>query len=223
MGGLPCPSTNDIPDKVVIVTGGNGGIGYEICRELCTRKAIVVMASRDVNKGKAAILKIKQNCPLAQIEVLQLDLASFGSVRTFASKVLEKYPIIHALVNNAGVFFHSAEPTVDGFEPHLQVNYLSAILLTELLRDSLQTGEPGRVVFTAAHAYVTATVDPLNPLNVGETAKVLHPRDWFALTKALLVMWTHLMGKVVNKSKMRVFAYSPGFVRETNHLKKLVY
>lgn len=220
MGGQVCLSSNDIPGKIVIVTGGNGGIGYEICRELCVRKAVVIMACRDLVKGRAAILKIKQICSWAKIEARELDMASFSSVKAFASNIRRDFVNVDALVNNAGVIFQSEQRTIDGFEPHLQVNYLSAILLTELLRNVLQSNDGGRVVFTSAQAYETATVDSANPLNVEPDAKQLHARELFAHSKALLVMWTHVMGKLTDNNKLQVLAYTPGFVRGTNHLKK---
>lgn len=220
MGGLACISINDIPDKVVIVTGGNGGIGFEICRELCGRKAMVIMGCRDLEKGDAAMFKIKKIYPWANIVVRELDLASFKSVEAFASAIKSQFNHIDALINNAGVIFHEPGQTVDGFEPHLQVNYLSAIYLTQLLQNVLESEAGGRVVFTSAQAYASATVEHMNPLNIGPSAKELHAREMFAHSKALLVMWTHAMAQIADASKLQVFAYTPGFVRGTNHLQK---
>lgn len=211
---------NNIPGQIAIVTGGNSGIGFEICRELCARGAFVVMACRDVDKGKAAIMKIKKNHRLAAIVVRKLDLASFRSVKDFAKTINDEFKNVDALINNAGVIFDSGGKTLDGFEPHFQVNYLSAIYLTELLRPVLQSKNGGSVVFTSAHAYASATVDPLNPLNVGPDAKELDVREVFAHSKALLVMWTHAMGKISVATKLHVFSYTPGYVRGTNHLNK---
>lgn len=214
-------SNHRIPGRVVIVTGGSSGIGFAISRELAARGAIVIMACRNLNKGEAAKAKIRASDPAAKIQVRHLDLASFETVYLFAEMISNEYDKIDALVNNAGEIFHSPEKTVDGFEPHLQVNFLSSILLTDLLCKLLESEEGGRVVFTTSDSYAKAKVDKYNPLNLGSEANALRPQDAFALSKALLVMWTHFIGITKGpKCKMQVFAYSPGMVRDTKHMLK---
>ena len=74
----------DIPDqsgKFAVVTGGNGGLGFETVKELTRKRAQVVLACRNVDKGNAARAQLLETIPDAQIEVMPLDLASFASVR----------------------------------------------------------------------------------------------------------------------------------------------
>jgi NAD(P)-dependent dehydrogenase (short-subunit alcohol dehydrogenase family) len=80
-------TAKDIPDqtgRVVIVTGGNGGLGYESVRALADKHAHVILACRDTTKGNAARDQVCQQTPDASIEVTQLDLASLTSIRQFA-------------------------------------------------------------------------------------------------------------------------------------------
>lgn len=77
---------------------------------------------------------------------MKLDLASISSIRDFCEEVLFKFPEIHALINNAGVYVPLKDRalTVDGFELHFGVNHLGHFLLTNLLLDKLKSSAPSR-------------------------------------------------------------------------------
>lgn len=77
---------------------------------------------------------------------MELDLASFSSIREFANKVLKDFPHIHVLINNAGVYAPLKDHTLtkDGFEIHFGVNHLGHFLLTNLLLDRLKQSAPSR-------------------------------------------------------------------------------
>ena len=83
-----------------MVTGANGGLGYQTTLRLVERGASVVMACRDERKGLAALERIRDEVPDARADVRVLDLAAFESVRSFAATVEEPLDL---LVNNAGV------------------------------------------------------------------------------------------------------------------------
>ena len=94
--------------KKVVVTGGNTGIGYAICK-LCVEKhdCYVYMGSRDEAKGKAAIEQMNKECPatVGKIEVLKVDVSSDKSVAD-AKVALEGRlggQKLYGLVNNAGI------------------------------------------------------------------------------------------------------------------------
>lgn len=77
---------------------------------------------------------------------MELDLASFLSIREFANKVLKDFSQIHVLINNAGVYAPLKDHalTKDGFEIHFGVNHLGHFLLTNLLLDRLKQSTPSR-------------------------------------------------------------------------------
>jgi retinol dehydrogenase 13 len=89
MGGQQCPSKNNINGQVVVVTGASGGIGVEVCKELSTRNATIVMACRDMEKAEAAKKQVLKFCPQAQVEVRYLDLRSFDNVKRFVKVIGE--------------------------------------------------------------------------------------------------------------------------------------
>lgn len=81
---------------------------------------------------------------------MELDLASFSSIREFARKVLKDFSQIHVLINNAGVYAPLKDHalTKDSFEIHFGVNHLGHFLLTNLLLDRLKQNAPSRSAYT---------------------------------------------------------------------------
>lgn len=79
---------------------------------------------------------------------MELDLASLTSIRKFSQQVLDDFPEIHGLINNAGTYVPMKDRafTKDGFEIHFGVNHLGHYLLTNLLLDRLKLCSPSRFV-----------------------------------------------------------------------------
>lgn len=87
MSGMICPNSNKIDGQTVIITGSSGGIGLEICKDLCHRGAIVIMAVRDTEKAEKAVLSVKKLIPTAKIQIQYLDLQSFDCIRSFVKSI----------------------------------------------------------------------------------------------------------------------------------------
>jgi NAD(P)-dependent dehydrogenase (short-subunit alcohol dehydrogenase family) len=160
-------STDDIPaqsGRVAVVTGANGGLGLEVARELARKGASVVMAARDPAKSESAMASIRADVPEARLDLQPIDLASQASVRGAAERILERHPVIHVLVNNAGVMASPQRVTEDGFELQLAVNHLGHFALTGLLLPALLASGDSRVVsVTSWGRYVGPELDPDDP------------------------------------------------------------
>ena len=87
--------------KVIIVTGGNSGIGLETAKQLLLKNAKVYLAGRDGGKCEAAAKKLKEETKGKEPVILQLDLADLVSVRKAAEEFLEKEERLDVLFNNA--------------------------------------------------------------------------------------------------------------------------
>ncbi|MCA9550280.1 MAG: SDR family oxidoreductase [Myxococcales bacterium] len=137
--------------RIAVVTGANVGIGLETARELARQGYRVLMAARNPKKGEAAVADVQASVPGAQVELLQLDLASLASVRAAAEAVTARAPQVDLLVNNAGLILSHREETEDGFEGTFGINHLGHFLFTHLLMDRLAPGV--RVVNLSSEAH----------------------------------------------------------------------
>jgi NAD(P)-dependent dehydrogenase (short-subunit alcohol dehydrogenase family) len=132
--------------RIAVITGANTGLGFETAQVLAGRGATVVLAVRDVEKGKAAAARIADAVPGASVTVQPLDLTSLESVRTAAAELRAAHPRIDLLVNNAGVMYTPKRTTRDGFELQLGTNHLGHFALTGLLLEAMLAVPGSRVV-----------------------------------------------------------------------------
>ena len=93
----------DMSGKVILITGANTGIGRETARTIAGLGGLVVMACRSEERAREAMKDIEATHPEAQLEFLQLDLASFDSIRKAAAEFKAKHDKLHVLINNAGI------------------------------------------------------------------------------------------------------------------------
>jgi NAD(P)-dependent dehydrogenase (short-subunit alcohol dehydrogenase family) len=123
----------DLSPLTIVVTGANSGIGFEAARLLAGAGARIVLGCRDVEKGEQAATRIRGDAPRATVEVVSLDLASLASVRRASATILERFPAVDVLINNAGVMALPRRTTADGFEMQFGTNHLGHFALTGLL------------------------------------------------------------------------------------------
>jgi NAD(P)-dependent dehydrogenase (short-subunit alcohol dehydrogenase family) len=126
----PC---EDLHGKIVIVTGSTSGLGFVSAKALAESGATVIIACRDIEMGEKVRKTIADETKNERIFVEALDLTSFRSVREFAHRMEQKFPVIDILINNAGAMLTKRCVTEDGYEMMLQTNCLSPFLLTNLL------------------------------------------------------------------------------------------
>ncbi|HMJ96611.1 MAG TPA: oxidoreductase [Thermoleophilaceae bacterium] len=160
-------TAKDIPDqtgRTAVVTGANSGLGLVTARELAAAGASVVMACRNLDKGQAAIERVRAAVPDAQVQLEELDLASLESVRAFAERFKSTHDGLDLLVNNAGVMAPPRRRTADGFELQFGTNHLGHFLLTTLLLPSMEGRDDARVVTlsSTAHKIGRIAFDNLN-------------------------------------------------------------
>ncbi|WP_115045311.1 oxidoreductase [Xanthomonas arboricola] len=151
----------DVPDqagKCFIVTGANAGVGFELSRVLAARGARVLLGCREKGRADAAIARIRQLTPGADLGWLPLDLGDLESIRAAAAQA-SKEPRIDVLINNAGIMNPPLTRTRQGFESQFGVNHLGVFALTSLLLPTLAQGPASRVVVTSSIAHLKASID----------------------------------------------------------------
>ncbi|MEO6887294.1 MAG: oxidoreductase [Jatrophihabitantaceae bacterium] len=141
----------ELSGRIAIVTGANSGIGLHTCIGLAAHGARVVLACRDVDRGKRAADRIRATTPDADLKVVVLNLSSMASIREFAGLWTEPLDL---LINNAGVMAPPRPATTeDGFELQFGTNHLGHFVLTGLLLPALLAAPAGRVVTVASIAH----------------------------------------------------------------------
>ncbi len=149
---------NAMAGKLVVITGGDSGIGLSTATAVARANATIVIASYDPDgAGADAATKIFRTTQNNKVSVLPLDLSSIASVRTFAATLLQQVGLnIDVLINCAGIAEVPGKLSVvtsDGFDRVFQTNYLGHFLLTELLLPRMRVNPAGaRVINVASEA-----------------------------------------------------------------------
>lgn len=142
-------TTTDIPDqtgRVAVITGANTGLGYETAAALAARGAHVILAVRNLDKGKDAAALVSRRNPGASVALQELDLTSLDSIRSAAEQLRADHDRIDLLINNAGVMWTPKSTTKDGFELQFGTNHLGHFAFTGLLLDRMLPVEGSRIV-----------------------------------------------------------------------------
>src|SRR5438552_15588560 len=138
--------------KVVLITGGTGGIGKATAIGLATMGARVGITGRDLARAEQAASDIRAASANSAVDAFEADMTSQAEVRRLAVSVLDAYPRLDVLVHNVGGFWAHRHPTADGLERTFALNHLAPFLLTTLLLDRLKASAPARVVNVSSGA-----------------------------------------------------------------------
>ena len=136
---LPTP-TGSYAGQTVIVTGSNIGLGKEAARHYARLGAsTVILAVRSLEKGHEAKTDIESSTGTKPgvVQVWELDMASYASVKAFAKRVADELPRVDIVIENAGKAAGNFE-LAEGNESTITVNVVSTFLLAALLLPKLR-------------------------------------------------------------------------------------
>ena len=153
MSGQP----ESIAGKTVLVTGATSGIGLETARALAKKGARVVVGARDARRGQAVVDEITAGG--GQAELLEIDMASFKSIRKAADRFSAAHSKLDVLVNNAGTAVSGRRISPDGHELTWATNFLGPFLLTRCLLSLLKKSERPRVVNVGSEGHRAGRID----------------------------------------------------------------
>ncbi|ODM95196.1 Short-chain dehydrogenase TIC 32, chloroplastic [Orchesella cincta] len=204
--------------KVVVMTGGSSGIGFGILKKLLQLDYTIILGVQSKAEGERCIAKLhKLGIPSSRVKFHRLELKSLHSVRQFAMDVLasKESERIDLLVNNAGIMNVPYEKTVDNFESHFQVNYLSHFLLTNLLlprmkETSAKMDEPCQIIYTSSTVQWGGNIN----FDELETSKVYSAAKCYADSKLCLAIHAKTLEKWLRQQNINVHAYAvhPGMI-----------
>lgn len=197
--------------KTVLVTGGTRGIGRATAAGLVALGARVGITGRDQDQVKAAAAELSterggQNQP---VDAFAADLSSLAQVRALAEQVLDTYPRLDVLVNNAGTFYNSRHVTADGFERTFAVNHLAPFLLTSLLLERIKASAPARIVTVSSngHAMGKFAFDDL------QAEKRYSGRLAYAQSKLANIAFTYELARRLDGTGVTATVLHPGLVK----------
>lgn len=145
--------------KVIVVTGGNRGIGSGIlelfCQQNDVQDKILIMASRNEQSSLEKIRELKDLYPAAEdsLHYMNLDLSCDKSIKNFSNKLKYTYNHINILYNNAAIMHKHKKPILDknkrevDINETFQTNFWGVVILTENLIPAFQNG--GQIVGTS--------------------------------------------------------------------------
>jgi NAD(P)-dependent dehydrogenase (short-subunit alcohol dehydrogenase family) len=184
--------------RVALVSGGNRGIGLEICRQLAERGLAVIMGSRDEENGRAAAQSLS-----AEVVVHQLDVADAGSVRRLAGFVEEEFGRLDVLVNNAAISNDGGQRGVDAdlgrVHEALEANLFGAWRLCQLATPLMQRNGYGRIVNVSTRM---ATLEEMGGGSPG-----------YRVSKTALNALTRILASELRGSGILVNSVEPGWVQ----------
>lgn len=136
----------DLSGKIIVITGGYGGIGLTTASQLINQKATVIIAGRDSVKGSTVAEKVGGI-------FMHVDTSDMDSVRVFCSEFISQYKRLDVLMCNAAIMAPgepdktaASKRTKEGWEIQMATNYLGHALMVHLLTDLLKSTENSRVL-----------------------------------------------------------------------------
>jgi NAD(P)-dependent dehydrogenase (short-subunit alcohol dehydrogenase family) len=183
--------------KTVLVTGGNRGIGLEICRQLAGMGHHVIMGSRDLDKGLAAAKTLP-----GKVDVRELDVASEASIVACAGALVPDFPKLDVLIHNAGVLGDNdgtTKVTLAALQIAFMTNTFGPLLLSQQLLPLLRKSAGGRII------HLSSEMGQMSALGGGHAA--------YRLSKASLNALTISMARELRPDGILVNAMCPGWVK----------
>jgi NAD(P)-dependent dehydrogenase (short-subunit alcohol dehydrogenase family) len=183
---------------VALVTGGNRGIGLEVCRQLAARGYRVLLSARDAAKADASARTLEGN-----VQPLALDVTDPASVERAKADALKRFGRVDVLVNNAAVLLDENrelfDVSIDQFRTTMDTNVLGAIAVSEAFVPGMVARRFGRVVNVSSRAGQLSTMGDYAPA--------------YSISKAALNAFTRQLAAATNGSGVLVNSADPGWVR----------
>lgn len=196
----------DLSGKIVIVTGGNTGIGLETVKTLSNAGAKIVVPARDIEKAKRNLARI------ANVQFEEMDLANPDSIDAFAEKFLASGSPLHLLINNAGIMWVPLRRDNRGFESQLAVNYLAHFQLTARLWTALKKANGARVVNVSSGGHQFSDFNFEDPNFVHREYETLLG---YGQSKTAVNLFSVEFDNRAKQHNVRSYALCPGAVGET--------
>src|SRR5438874_11584146 len=201
--------TNLMVGKIVLITGGTGGIGKATAIGLARLGARVGITGRDLRRAEQTAAEIRTFSGNPAVDAFAADLSSQAEVHRLATAVLNAYPRLDVLVNNVGGFWAHRHPTADGLEHTFALNHLASFLLTNLLLDRLKACAPARVVTVSSHVQAEGHIE----FDDLQGSRNYSGQSAYSQSKLANVMFTNELARRLEGTGITANSLHPGIVR----------
>ena len=187
-------------NPVAVVTGGNRGIGFEICKELSNIGCSVILTSRNVEQGKQAVAKL--NDDNKNVVYHKLDVTNSKDIESLRNWVLNKYGRVDILINNAGIYIDEGISVFKVDESivkeTLETNFFGAFKICRALVPIMRKNGYGRILNISS--------------GYGAMSEMAGYHAAYRISKAALNALTLIMADELSGGDIRVNAVCPGWV-----------
>lgn len=188
--------------KIALVTGGNRGIGLEICRQLAEKGITVLMGSREMAKGEKAASRLHRQ-GITNIHPYQLTVDDEDSIQRLYAKIASDFNRLDILINNAGIFPDTVNSLLavdlDVIRQAMDVNAFAPLRLIQVLLPLMKKYRGGRIV------NVSSGMGALETLGMGDPA--------YRFSKMVLNQFTWVLAQELHGTGIKINAIKPGWVR----------
>jgi NAD(P)-dependent dehydrogenase (short-subunit alcohol dehydrogenase family) len=201
--------------RVVMITGGNRGLGFGVAELLARRGARLILACRSGGPEAAAALRFATNNP--EIEALPVDLSERASVAALVDALADRQVTLDRLILNAAVVPLESRTTSAGLDVMFHVNFLAAVDLVERLLEreligSNLPGSPARIVVVSSEAHRSGQPQPLDRLGEPERYGTSGVLARYGRNKLYLTSYAWALADALDPAKIGVFVLCPGAV-----------
>jgi len=201
----------NLQGKVILLTGGNSGIGKATALGLAKFGATLVLVCRNESKAKTAKDEIMRSTGNNSIELITANLLLQSEVRRTATEFLSTHTRLDVLINNAGTNYPNYAETQDGIERTMAVNYFAPFLLTNMLLDTMERTGPSRIVNISSVAHHNGQLD-LD--NLAKNRRMgLFGLAAYGRSKLALVLFTYELARRLRGKQVTANCLHPGAVR----------
>jgi NAD(P)-dependent dehydrogenase (short-subunit alcohol dehydrogenase family) len=188
--------------RIAVVTGGNRGIGFEICRQLARRGLQVVLTSRGAAKGRAAVKQLTGQG--LDLDYHELDVTSASDIKALSVYVAKQFGRLDVLVNNAGVLLDPRgsrflDSKAQTYRDTLDTNFFGPLQLCQALVPLMKQNGYGRIVNVSS--------------GMGQLFDMGNSSPAYRVSKTALNALTRIVAAEVKGANILVNSMCPGWVR----------
>jgi NAD(P)-dependent dehydrogenase (short-subunit alcohol dehydrogenase family) len=196
--------------RIALVTGGNKGIGFELCRNLSSAGSTVLLGARDEERGRQAVRQLEQ-AGLSDIHFIAIDVTRQDTITAAAEQIEKQFGRLDILMNNAGVNIRgdglpgAADP--DAVERVFATNFFGAFRVAQAMLPLLRKSAAGRIVnVSSGLGSLTLAGDPASQ---SYNTKFIG----YSASKAALNMLTVHLAYELRDTKVKVNSAEPGYTK----------